>query len=104
MSEIVELYAKYIGRKVSVRIMSPEETIAWHTERKSLPSGEEAFLSNWVTIHKSWELGEADYVTPTLGEILGRPPKTLEEEAAEIFSPTNKLDTKDFAGIEEASK
>lgn len=50
-------------------------------------------------MHHAWELGEADYVDPSLGKILGRPPKTLEEQAEEIFSAGNALDTKDLVGI-----
>lgn len=36
---------------------------------------------------------------PALEEILGRPPKTLEDQAEEIFAEGNALDTKDFAQV-----
>jgi hypothetical protein len=50
-------------------------------------------------MHRAWELGEADYVDPALERLLGRPPKTLEDQTEEIFSTENELDTKDLVGI-----
>jgi hypothetical protein len=50
-------------------------------------------------MHRSWELGEADFVDPALGQILGRAPKDLEDQADEIFGEGNELDIKDFAEV-----
>jgi hypothetical protein len=99
MRQIVDLYTAYTGRKVNLRILPTEEAIKYHIEHKSLPPGQEDFLPNWASFHKAWELGEADYVNPALGQILGRAPKDLEDQAEEIFGEGNKLDTKDFAAV-----
>lgn len=99
LQEILNLYTEFTGRKVNVRILPPQEAIAWHIEHKSLPPGQDEFLPNWASMHRAWELGEADYVDPTLERLLGRPPKTLEDQLEEIFSTENELDTKDLVGI-----
>jgi hypothetical protein len=97
--ELTDLYTKYTGQKVNLRILPPEEAIEWHIEHKSLPPNQADFLPNWASWHRAWELGEADYVDPALERLLGRPPKTMEDQAGQIFSTKNLLDTKDFAGI-----
>ncbi|CAG8977540.1 hypothetical protein HYALB_00008721 [Hymenoscyphus albidus] len=99
MRQIIDLYVAHTGKRVNFRVLPVDEVIKYHIKHKILPPGQESFLSNWVTMHKAWELGEADYVDPSLGDILGRPPKTLEDQADEIFSEGNKLDTKDFAKV-----
>jgi hypothetical protein len=97
--QILDEYTKYTGRKVNLRILPRAEAIAWHVEHNSIPPEQQSFLSEWATMHLAWELGEADYVDPALGKILGRPPKTLEEQGEEIFSAGHVLDTKDLVGI-----
>lgn len=99
MRQIIDLYTAHTGKKVNLSILPVDEAIKYHIEHNSLPPGQEDFLSNWATMHKAWELGEADYVDQALGDILGRPPKTLEDQAEEIFGEGNKLDTKDFAKV-----
>jgi hypothetical protein len=97
--QILDLYTAHTGKKVNLRILSQEEVVKYHVEHKSVPEGQEDFIAEWATIHKAWELGEADFVDPALGEVLGRSPLTMEDQADEIFGAGNVLDTKDFAKV-----
>lgn len=82
-----------------MRVLPPKEAIEWHINNGSLPAEQHGFLDNWASWHRANSLGELAYVDPALGEILGRKPKTVVEQADEIFGALNELDTKDLVGI-----
>lgn len=97
--DIIKKYKKYTGRKVNIRVLSVEEAISWHVKNGSLPPEQASFLDNWASWHTALAVGEKDFLDPTLEQLLGRKPKTIDDVADEIFSASNGLDTKDLVGI-----
>jgi hypothetical protein len=97
--EIVEKYLQYTGRKGGARILPVKEAIEWHIKHGSVPPEQAGFLDNWASWHTANSAGENAYLDPTLGRLLGRKPKTVDDQAAEIFSALLELDTKDLVGI-----
>lgn len=95
--DIVDLYAKYTGRKLNVRIVGPEEAIEYHRSHNTLPPEQTPFLPNWASWHVAMENGEVNYLDPTLERLVGRKLQTVEDMASVLFKPDlNILDTKDF--------
>jgi hypothetical protein len=97
--DIIKKYMKHTGREVVVRILPVEEAIAWHIKHGSVPPEQAAFLHNWASWHTAISLGEKAFLDPTLEQLLGRKPKTIDDQANEIFSVSNTLDTKDLVEI-----
>jgi hypothetical protein len=79
-----------------VKIVSPEEAIAYHKAHHSLPPEQEFILESWVSWFKANDRGEGTIVDPTMEKLLGRKPKGLKEMASEIFQVNQKLETTDF--------
>jgi hypothetical protein len=78
-------------------VVGEEAAIDYHKKNQSLPADQEAFLPNWASWSAAIAAGEANYVTPTLEDLLGRKPSTISDMAAELFeAQSNVLDTKDF--------
>lgn len=97
VSEIVALYAKYSGRNITFRKVGIEEAVAYHKRNSSIPVEQQDFLPNWASWGEGFAMGEVDYVDPAFEVLLGRKPKSIEDQMDEIFSKeTNALDTKDF--------
>ena len=97
VEEIVKLYSAYSGQLVTVRKVGVEGAVAYHRRNGSVPVDQQAFLTNWASWGEALAAGETDYVDGTLGELLGRTPKSIEDMKDSIFAAkTNKLDTKDF--------
>ncbi|KAI3325014.1 NAD(P)-binding protein [Xylariaceae sp. AK1471] len=97
--DIINKYTKYTGEKVDARILPPDEAIKWHISNGSVPPEQVGFLDNWASWHAAISLGEKAFLDPTLELLLGRRPKTIDDQANEIFSPSNAIDTKDLVGI-----
>jgi hypothetical protein len=89
----------HTGREVNIRVLSPEDAIAWHIKNGSVPAEQVSFLENWASWHAAISAGEKAFLDPTLERLLGRKPKTLDDQVGEIFTETNALDTKDLVGI-----
>jgi hypothetical protein len=87
------------GRKFNVQVLGEKDAIQWHNDHKSLPADQESFLQSWASMHKSFEIGECDYVDPLLEHVLNRKPKGIEEVQDELFKDDLRADTKDFVGI-----
>ncbi|KAH8674133.1 hypothetical protein BX600DRAFT_509326 [Xylariales sp. PMI_506] len=98
-ADIIKKYIKYSGRKVNFRVLPVQEAISWHAKNGSVPPEQVSFLENWASWHTAISLGEKDFLDPTLEQLLGRKPKTIDDQADEIFSTSNDLDTKDLVGI-----
>jgi len=98
-ADIVKKYTAHTGRKVNVRVLPVKEAIAWHIEKGSVPPDQVGFLDNWASWHTAISLGEKAFLDPTFEKLLGRRPKTVDDQADEIFSASNALDTKDLVGI-----
>ncbi|KAI5460610.1 hypothetical protein BGZ63DRAFT_358193, partial [Mariannaea sp. PMI_226] len=96
---IIEKFVKHTGRKVNVRVLPVQEAIKWHIQNGSVPPEQEGFLDNWASWHTAISQGEKAFLDPTLEKLLGRKPKTVDDQADEIFTVSNKLDTKDLVGI-----
>lgn len=90
---------KYTDRKVNIRILPVSEAIAWHIKNGSVPTEQAAFLDNWASWHTAIAQGEKAFLDPTLEQLLGRKPKTIDEQADEIFASSNVMDSKDLVGI-----
>lgn len=90
---------KHTGRKVNIRVLPVEEAIAWHIKNGSVPPEQATFLYNWASWHTAISLGEKAFLDPTFEQLLGRKPKTIDDQADDIFSASNGLDTKDLVGI-----
>ncbi len=97
--EILHKYLKYTGRKGGARILPVQEAIEWHIKNGSVPPEQASFLDNWASWHTANSQGENAYLDPTLERLLGRKPRTVDDQAAEIFSASLELDTKDLVGI-----
>lgn len=76
-----------------------EEAIQWHLKNGSVPVEQTSFLENWASWHTAISQGEKAFLDPTLEKLLGRKPKTVDDQADEIFGLSNELDTKDLVGI-----
>ncbi|KAK5996198.1 Quinone oxidoreductase 2-like protein [Cladobotryum mycophilum] len=98
-ADIVNKYTKYTGRKVNFRVLPVDEAIAWHIKNGSVPPEQNSFLDNWASWHTAISLGEKAFIDPDLEQLLGRKPKTIDDQAEEIFAPSNVVDTKDLVGI-----
>ncbi|KAK8912045.1 hypothetical protein H634G_10771 [Metarhizium anisopliae BRIP 53293] len=98
-AEIVAKFTKHTGRKVNVRVMPVQEAIQWHIQNGSVPLEQAGFLDNWASWHTAIAQGEKAFLDPLLETLLGRKPKSIDEQADEIFVPSNELDTKDLVGI-----
>ncbi|KAI8582365.1 hypothetical protein K450DRAFT_206476 [Umbelopsis ramanniana AG] len=96
ITEIGSLLQEYTGRKVNVKIVSPEEAIAYHKAQHSLPPEQEFVLESWVSWFKANERGEGITVDPAMEKLLGRKPKGLKEMASQIFQVNHKMETTDF--------
>ncbi|PHH86540.1 hypothetical protein CDD83_10075 [Cordyceps sp. RAO-2017] len=97
--DIVHKYMKHSGREVRIRVLPVQEAIEWHVENGSVPPEQVGFLENWASWHTAISLGEKAFLDPTLERLLGRKPKTVDDQADEIFSVAHGLDTKDLVGI-----
>jgi hypothetical protein len=97
--DIIHKYMKHTGRKVNIRVLSPGEAIAWHINNGSVPPEQSSFLENWASWHTAISLGEKEFLDHTLETLLGRKPKTIDDQAEEIFTEKLGLDTKDLVGI-----
>jgi hypothetical protein len=95
----VKKYMKHTGRKVNIRILPVKEAIDLHIKNGSVPPEQVDFLENWASWHTTISLGEKAFLDPTFEQLLGRRPKTIDDQADEIFSVSNAIDTKDFAEI-----
>ncbi|KAK4960447.1 hypothetical protein LTR10_003343 [Elasticomyces elasticus] len=100
ITDIVRLYSRFSGRKVTVRILPDADVIAYQTARGILPVEQLPFLQNWVTWHHEMRMGGTAWLDPTMEMLLGRKPKTVRDQSRELFSIGNGLDTKDFANTE----
>ncbi|KAK5717451.1 hypothetical protein LTR17_016138 [Elasticomyces elasticus] len=100
ITDIVRLYSRFSGRKVTVRILPDADVIAYQTARGILPVEQLPFLQNWVTWHHEMRMGGTAWLDPTMEMLLGRKPKTVRDQSRELFSIRNGLDTKDFANTE----
>lgn len=98
-AEIVAKFTKHTGRKVNVRVIPVQEAIQWHIQNASVPLEQAGFLDNWASWHTAIAQGEKAFLDPLLETLLGRKPKSIDEQADEIFVPSNELDTKDLVGI-----
>ncbi len=98
-ADLVAKYVKHTGRKVNFRVLPVQEAIAYHIARGSVPPEQSAFLDNWASWHTAISLGEKSFLDPALEQILGRKPKTIDEQADAIFGADHALDTKDLTGI-----
>jgi uncharacterized protein YbjT (DUF2867 family) len=95
--EVVDLYVKATGRKVNFQIVGPDKAVEYHTSHKTLPPEQTPFLPNWASWHVGMANGEVGYLDPTLEQLIGRKPQTIESMAHVLFTPdANILDTKDF--------
>ncbi|EXA29473.1 hypothetical protein BFJ63_vAg17241 [Fusarium oxysporum f. sp. narcissi] len=97
--DIVKKYMKHTGREVNIRVLPVEEAIAWHIKNGSVPPEQTSFLDNWASWHTAISLGEKAFLDPSFEQLLGRRPKTIDDQADELFSASNGLDTKDLVGI-----
>lgn len=97
--DIIKKYMKHTGREVNVRVLPVEEAIAWHVKNGSVPPEQASFLDNWASWHTANSHGEKAFLDPTFEQLLGRKPKTIDDLADDLFSPSNGLDTKDLVGI-----
>lgn len=98
-TDIIEKFMKHTGRKVNVRVLPVQEAIKWHIQNGSVPPEQESFLDNWASWHTAISQGEKAFLDPTLEKLLGRKPKTVDDQADEVFTVSNELDTKDLVGI-----
>ena len=90
---------KYTGRNVNIRILPVKEAIAWHSKIGSVSLDKVDFLENWASWHTAMSLGEKAFLDPTFEQLLGRKPRTIDDQAGEIFSASHSLDVKDLVGI-----
>ena len=84
---------------MNFRVLPIQEAIDYHIARGSVPPEQSAFLDNWASWHTAISLGETAFLDPTLEQILGRKPKTIDDQADAIFGAEHELDTKDLTGI-----
>ncbi|KAH6609945.1 quinone oxidoreductase 2 [Trichoderma cornu-damae] len=100
ISDVIQLYRDYTGRKVNVKIVGTESAIEYHKQHKTLPPEQEDFLPNWASWHGALAEGEMNFIDPALENLLGRKPKTVKDLAHILFAAeTNELDTTDFNGV-----
>lgn len=88
LTEVAKLVQRYTGRNVKVDVVGRDEAERYHKfEKKSLP--EESFwvIESWAGWHDAIAKGETATVDPLIGEILGRPPRGIEEMAETLFTP-----------------
>ena len=97
--DIIKKYMKHTGRKVHVRVLPVGEAIEWHIKNGSVPPEQVSFLENWASWHTAISLGEKEFLDPIFEQLLGRKPKTIDDQADDLFSASNELDTKDLVGI-----
>jgi uncharacterized protein YbjT (DUF2867 family) len=97
--DIVNKYSKHTGRKVNARVLPVPEAIKWHVQHGSVPPEQAAFLKNWASWHTAISKGEKAFLDPTLEKLLGRKPRSADDNADQLFGEGNQLDTKDLVGI-----
>ena len=97
--DIIRKYMKHTGRKVSIRVLPVDEAFAWHVKNGSVPPEQVGFLENRASWHTAISLGEKAFLDTTFEQLLGRKPKTIDDQADELFSASNILGTKDLVGI-----
>ncbi|KAF2111093.1 hypothetical protein BDV96DRAFT_690516 [Lophiotrema nucula] len=98
-TDIIKKYTVHTGRPVNVRILPPADAIPWHIEHGSVDAAKAEFLGIWASWHEAMSRGEKAYIDPNLERLLGRKPRTIDEQADEIFGSQNGLDVKDLVGI-----
>lgn len=97
VSEILSLYCKHTGRTFELEKVGEHDAVRHHKENHSVPDFMEDFLPNWASWGESLAQGEAEYIDPTLENLLGRKPSTIEDMTQQLFAvEENKLDIKDF--------
>ena len=87
------------GWKVDFREVGAEEARKYHTEHKSAGEGGDWIVKSWSGWFEGLKNGECEVVDPLLGELLGRPPRGIEEIGGVLFRiqdtedvPTSKYD------------
>lgn len=97
MEHILSLYSKHTGKKFEVDKVGEFLAIKHHKDVESVPSFMHDFLPNWASWGEAMARGEVAYIDPTLEQLLGRRPLTIEDMQDELFGAgINKLDIKDF--------
>lgn len=80
LAQLSTLISNILGREIKLNIVSIDEYVQKHLD----PSGQnvrgtEDFLRKWATTFEAMKRGETAIVDPLLGEIVGRPLKTMEQ-------------------------
>jgi uncharacterized protein YbjT (DUF2867 family) len=83
LKEITEIVSKILGRNIPIRFVSTEEYI-----NQYLKGRDELWVRMWATTYPGLQRGELAKVDPTLENLLGRKPKSLEQTIEKIL--TNK--------------
>ncbi|OAL37785.1 hypothetical protein AYO20_02962 [Fonsecaea nubica] len=88
ISDVAKLVEEHTGRQVKVDIVGREEAERYHkVEKKSVPEDNFWVVESWSGWHDGIAKGETATVDPMIGEILGRPPRGIEEMASRLFTP-----------------
>lgn len=82
LADTVGVLGKAVNRPVSIREVSVDE---WVKQPQIMGYfGEESKARTWATAWEAIRAGEASYVSPTLEELLGRKPESLEVTIREL--------------------
>ncbi len=88
LTEVGKMVERYTGRKVQVDIVGRQEAERYHKfEKKSLSEAQFWVIESWSGWHDAIANGETAVIDPLLGELLGRPPRGIEEMAEQLFTP-----------------
>lgn len=80
LKEVTSIVSKILGQNISLRIVSLEEHINYYKNGR-----DESWVRLWATTYSALERGELARVDPTLENLLGHAPKSLEQTIEEIL-------------------
>ncbi|KZV98209.1 NAD(P)-binding protein [Exidia glandulosa HHB12029] len=76
--ELAQVVSRFLERQIKVSIVSIDEYIA-HNRDAPPPRNDEDFLREWAKTYDAMGREETGVVSPLLGTLIGRPPRSVEE-------------------------
>ena len=88
LSGLTKLCSSILGKPINFHIVSEDEYVERYSGPAAQPPRDPAFVRSWATAYTAISRGECAWLTPVLEELLGRPPRVIEEYMKELIGGT----------------
>ena len=85
LNDIARMVEQETGWTINVQLVGREEAKRHHVEKKSAGEGGDWVIESWSGWYDGLKAGECEVVDPLLENLLGRPPRGIEEIKSDLF-------------------